>query len=428
MDALVVEALLASQVGRGARVTKYDRSPANRSPINFMLDHVVQELETPFDLFWVDGGLPELFCIHGTDPNLVVFNTRYVELVYLLRRLIQDPVLDDFRVELAERTCLRVMAELAVRHKGPQWAIRAFLKSVVDETIMLADIPGAALMDLEMQPIGEAYVAVWFFGLAHELGHLCRPEPKAWARRVIGPEAARVSLERWLPQLPMLPGMAQEVWRRVDEGDRGYCLSLEALAEEAFADWFAGLHVYNASRLIMHADGSEFDLARYVREQCLCVNIVSLLDRCKQVACVAEAGIDDERGRDELLLRPVSYAVRRTMVRSLLDQLVAMHLCGSEPLSPAHISQAEALVNEIETSLQPRLDQIEKGLAAAMRFALFPGERSGELMRRYAQQKMAASVDLHASGAVHLCDLIECFHGRVESADALRRIATARRQ
>jgi hypothetical protein len=423
MDALVLEALLADQVGRNARIRKYDRSKANRTPINFMLDQAQRQLATPFDVYWVDDGLPELFCIHGANPDLVVYNTRYIELVYLIRRLMADRALDGVRVELAQRTCLRVMAELAVRYNGPQWAIRAFLKSVLDQTMVLVDIPGTALMDLEMQPIGEAYMSVWCFGLAHELGHLCSPALKAQVRQACGPEEARAGLERWLPGFPMLPGMAEEVWRLVDSGDPGYCLSLESLAEEAFADWFAGFQLYNTTQLIMHDVGSAFDVVRYVSEQCLCINIVSLLERCRQVASVAEAGIRDERERHQVLMRPLSYAVRRTMVRTLLDGMVASHLYAAERPTAAQRVHASGLVDEIEADLEPRLQQIEKGLAAAMRFALFPGERDGDLMRRYAQTGPTV-VD---SGAAYLCDLIESFHGRVESAEALRRVDAARR-
>jgi len=109
---------------------------------------------------WVDGGLPE----SSACPDLLgpgrVTAPAYVELAYLIRRLIGNDAMSAFRTELP--------AGLPARDGGARraprtrhWATQASWKSITDETISYW-IPGTALLDLRMQPKSEAYVLTWF--------------------------------------------------------------------------------------------------------------------------------------------------------------------------------------------------------------------------------------------------------------------------
>jgi hypothetical protein len=417
----LIESLLLGMIGKTAKFRKYGRSEEVNSPMNFVLDHIQKEIKDNFDVYWVEGGLPELFSISGIERTPIVYNTRYIELVYLMRRLVGLDELGAFREEVAERTCLRVMGELAVRYSTPEWAIRAFLQSILGEGIRILDIPGVALLDLEAQPINEAYVAIWFFGLAHELGHLKAAKKSDFGEDTFFSsartlEALSVCLEKF--QLP--PQIKKDEVLHDSDSRPEYVLACPRLALEAYADFFAMHQIFNTTRLIMWKIGGQFDILRFAQEATLSLALVGILDRCKRIALAADAVEASQSLRDELLLQPISYAVRQLMVRPLLDLEIAGYLSDTIGSPKEQIETSERLVNEISEHWQERIDQVEKGLAKAMRFVLFPAERGHDLMQRFATQ---ASSGLHSLDTRQFCDLIESFHGQNESVDALRRIA-----
>src|SRR5260370_20571040 len=120
VETTMLEQALSAEIGDNATFRQYDRSL--HTPMNFVLDEAKRNLEKEFVVYWVEGGLPEIFCLSGFSEAAVVYNTRYIELVYLFRRLIPgNSALKEFTPELAERISLRVMAELALRHNHPDW-------------------------------------------------------------------------------------------------------------------------------------------------------------------------------------------------------------------------------------------------------------------------------------------------------------------
>ena len=157
---LAVEEALRSELGKIASFSRYRRE--NRTPMTFVLDEVERQIGPRFSVYWADDGPPEVFSLPGLSPSPVVFSTRYLSLTAFIRHLFVDDHLKSVLVEVAEQTALKLMAEMALRHGDPDYAVLAFVKSVTGKGIWLND--DNQLMALEYEPKNEAYAATWFYG------------------------------------------------------------------------------------------------------------------------------------------------------------------------------------------------------------------------------------------------------------------------
>jgi hypothetical protein len=165
---IACEEALRSHLGQTAKFWRYDRTTP--TPMNFVLDEVERQIGPRFTVYWLQDGAPEVFCLPDLSLTPVVFSTRYLELSAFVRHLVIEPFSADLRVDVTARTCLKLIAEMSLRYGDPEFAVLAFLKSVVGKGIILND--GDRLMELEYEAKNEAYMATWFYGLVHELGHL----------------------------------------------------------------------------------------------------------------------------------------------------------------------------------------------------------------------------------------------------------------
>src|ERR1700733_8567818 len=111
---IAIEEALKSSLGKKANFRPYDRD--GRTPMNFVLDEVQRQIGQTFRVYWVDGGHPELFCLPGFSPSPVIFSTRYLSLSAFVRRLFVEDSLKPVLLDVAERTALKVIAEMALRH------------------------------------------------------------------------------------------------------------------------------------------------------------------------------------------------------------------------------------------------------------------------------------------------------------------------
>ena len=130
-DRTALDALVDRQVGRNAKYRVYDRT--SRTPMNFVLDEAQRQFPGEFVVYWVDGGLPEVFSITGGMP-VAVFNSRFVEIDAFLRTLVVNTILPHPE-DLAERICLRLMAELSLHYADVDLAVLALAQSLVGETV-----------------------------------------------------------------------------------------------------------------------------------------------------------------------------------------------------------------------------------------------------------------------------------------------------
>src|SRR4029453_17888788 len=162
--------LVSSALPAGTRWHVYDRRL--RSPMNLVLDEVARQLEREFVLIWVDGGSPDVFVLTSPERVVTVWSTRHLELSAAFRALLVDDAWSAVRVELAERLVLKVVAELSLRDGDNELAARCLLGAGVGQQLSIGDSNVMADLDVaDPARMDEAYMALWFMGLAHEFGH-----------------------------------------------------------------------------------------------------------------------------------------------------------------------------------------------------------------------------------------------------------------
>jgi hypothetical protein len=168
-EELAVQEALRAELGASASFWPYGRQ--YRTPMTFVLDAAETWVKAPFTVYWVDGGPPEIFCLPGLSSCPVIFGTKYLLMSVFVRGILIDEVMDDgIILDITERACLKIIAEMALRHGDPNFAGTALAKALVGKGVWLND--HIDLDTIEHAPIDPAYMAGWFFGLLHEIGHL----------------------------------------------------------------------------------------------------------------------------------------------------------------------------------------------------------------------------------------------------------------
>lgn len=157
LRARMLDALIRSHVGPQAKLRRYDRDLL--TPMNLVLDEAASTLPTDFVLYWVDGGLPEVFSEPKFSPPGVVFNSRFLEVSAFMRKMFDFRDSDDrIQTELSERVTLKLMAELALRYGDPSLAAYLITKSTLGATVSINT--GDTLLDAEHLPKNETYMVL----------------------------------------------------------------------------------------------------------------------------------------------------------------------------------------------------------------------------------------------------------------------------
>lgn len=324
-----LEIALATQLGSDSSWTIYDRT--RKVPMNSALDVAVGMLKQPFDLVWVEGGRPELYVLDGLDRLVVVYSSRFLELSAHARQIFELVDVGPAYVErAAEQVALKVIAELLLRDGSTELALSLFGRGVVArdlrKDIVLLD---AELMaHIELMPIGPAYMALWFFGLFHELGHAA-PQiehdsgPFSLAEIEINLIGALVALG--------LEKIGVEQIMRELEGSRANPLSSTHVLRELSADVFATRAIFAATESIMLEIGEPFDVEALIDEVFGYLAVVWFLERCEATAMLLARGMTRENML-RMVVHPATYMLRLDAVRRLLVLVLADDEAASQEL------------------------------------------------------------------------------------------------
>ena len=323
---LAVEEALRSELGKIARFSRY--APEGRTPMTFVLDEVKRQLGPRFSVYWVEDGPPEVFSLPGLSPSPVVFSTRYLSLTAFIRHLFAENSLKEVLVEVAERTTLKLMAEMALRHGDPDYAVLAFVKSVIGKGIWLND--DNQVMALEYEPKNEGYMATWFYGLVHELGHLQPNDQEQFPDGHVFSDAGMLAaITVALKNFPTYEdSIKHEAIERATRQRSTSVLGIDHLRNEGLADIFAASILLQTTADIMREINQErFQVVQFVQEMVIFLNIIAVMERCRRVASIASATVVDRNAVFEHLnLHPVSITVRGLMLRQYLDRAIAEYL------------------------------------------------------------------------------------------------------
>lgn len=403
-DNIAIEEALKSSLGRTAIFRRYDRE--NKTPMNFVLDEVQRQIGPGFGVYWVDGGHPEVFCLPGFSPIPVVFSTRYLSLTAFVRRLFVEESLKGVLPDVAERTALKVIAELSLRHGDPDVAVLALVKSITGKGIWISD--DDQLMALEHEPIHENYMATWFYGLLHELGHLHPAQNSAFGEKHAFSDARILAaIAASLDRFPAYPdGMKRAAIEQARQSQENSILRIDHLRTEGLADMFAASVLFKSTFEIMkRVNQKQFEVIRYVQEIVVFSNIIAVIDRCRRTAALATLTGGTRAAAFESALHPVSMMVRGMMLREYLDRAVAEYLY-SKPTT-RQFEDVEQLIDKINGSFSETVDTIDSGVARAMAFSLFPEHRTNGLAALDAFRIELAESPLGGAEARRFCELAD---------------------
>jgi len=371
---LAIQEALRSALG--GRALFWHDSNTNRFPnMKFVLDEAARQIRSPFSVYWVEGSPPEAFCLPGFSPSPVVLSTRYLLLSAFLRNLWMEEREIEILVDVTERTALQVIAEMALHHGDREFAVFAFVKSVIRNTgIGLVNWLSHAGLDrtLSDAPVTEASIAVSFYGLLHELGHLhseqMRQHPEG---HFLSDPVMLDDIMENLNKLPWLDSVKKhEAIEKAKQGPS--VLATSRLRSESIADVFAANVLFKTSfEIIQTINQQRFDLQKFIREIVILPEIVHFIDTCRRTASAASMETT-KAARDVLLesaVYPLAISYRASIQRNSVASMIATYLADVSPISNKYES-IQKLFDKISEHYSKATEAVDRGLAEAIKFCL----------------------------------------------------------
>lgn len=359
----VLDRIMAKEVGATGTVERITGEQLN--PISITIREAVRELGCDVVAYRIEGGLPEVFSMPGFDPAAVGFSTRCVEVVSTLLRLFESAsLLKDLLAQVSEQTCLEVMAELALQNGDCAAAVFLISQAALASPRLV--LTSSTMLGLELEKYGETYMAVWFYGLLHELGHV---------RAERNPEAGGVSPEdiRWLVEvaLPDDESLVRELMGSAGRRAR-HPLDEEHLRAEVIADRFAADIMWRATQAILDLEGrrDSFDPVAFALVIMDMFDVFVVMSTCKLAA--------DHASRlgftivDEMSVN-LAHQVRLNGVAKHVAELLAVHKVPAAG-SPLDADGWHRVLARMYSERRERRSQVEVGMERALRTVLHPWE------------------------------------------------------
>ncbi|MFI2710217.1 hypothetical protein ACH495_08820 [Micromonospora sp. NPDC018662] len=378
LDDDVLDHIVRSQVGAAVRTWRHERD--GLSPMNVVLDVVDEVVDHPYAVYWVDGGVPEMFSLPGLSPSVVLFNTRYLEMTGHLRRVLTARELSpELMADVAEQVSLRIVAELVLRYGDPSLACHLLVESLPASRTYYLPV---TLMDLERTPIGHHYMAVWFYALLHELGHVHATHRATGEHEPTGGDE---HLDRLIEEVAReMFGADREDdvrgWRRRRERDS---LDHRVLREELDADVFSMQMLYAATVRVLQHNGTPdaYRADRLAGEILLMFGSMHVMNSCLLIARYGARLAKDS-------LDPFQNVANNVRLNKMIDFL-SLHLSGGDgpgsDVDRETVAEFHAALLAMHARINEQFTAFEVGHVRAMRHAAFPEERRLDVFERLAE-------------------------------------------
>lgn len=375
----LIAQLLPGQLGYDARWKIYDRR--RESPMNFAIAEAERQLGQEALVVWVDGGFPELFSLAGLSQPVAVFNTRYLELSSAMRNLLFTVTMDESTLrDTARRAALKIVGELCLRAGNPDAGVRCFLEAILGGGVFADESGGIGPLDLA--PRDEAYMAIWFFGLLHELGHhVSLPLGDHW---LLSDDALSAVVEgclvTWARENHLDAAALADTIRR----DPSHPLGLTHLRGELIADVFATYVLARATIGIMRfQDNEAFRSERFIGEIAIYAIIVSALQRCRNAAMLLADELTAEK-LERFRVQPIATMVRVAVLRDQLTALLAEYRSKELPPTREYIQQWRYAVDYRFGEFDEIVAYADAGFGDAWEFAFESEPTTSAMLARLA--------------------------------------------
>ncbi len=413
-------------VGKNSEVWHYERG--QRTPMNIVLDAAEEQIGPKFSVYWVQGGPPEVFTLTGNVPAPVVFSTHYLSLSVFMRQLFTNELLKDHLADISEKASFRLMAEMALRYGDPDFAAVAFAKSLSSFVIpMFGFSDDDRVTMLEYEVVNEAYMATWFYGLAHELGHLI---PEQTQDQSLGPlftdevllEGIELALETLFQTYP--EAFRTELLETAVRKRSNSVIGLDNLRSETLADIFAASLLFHSTSKIMHdLGGEQFNIVNFIQEIIIFRNIIAIIDRCRRLASTTR-GIQADRAKVfEMGVHPISIYVRAFLQRQYYMK-VALASYEFDTNSPdrKQLEIAQSLIEEVEYQYLETINLIDSGMASTIDFALKQDQWRNYALLSEAHEANLFQSPVHRLETQKFCELAESLEIESVNLQALKRL------
>jgi hypothetical protein len=167
-------------------------------------------------------------------------------------------------------------------------------------------------------------------------------------------------------------------------------LSIDHLRSEVVSDIFAISVLLVATVDIMREAGKGIQYEQFIAEVIIFINVLVIFQRCKDMAKIASHPGSDLDANLGMAFAPLSFYVRSSVGIAYLER--AFYPTGTDinRLSQKDLDRIRDgnrnLINAVTDSLKGALNDVEVGLARAMRFALFPNEREPDLLSKFLEE------------------------------------------
>jgi hypothetical protein len=369
LDPSVVDGIISDYLGPHARWWRIGNDEV--TPMNVTIAEATRDLRREVAVYWVDGGLPENYSLPGLDPAPVVFSTRFIEIQATLLRLIRATQYSpELLSAMAESISLQVAAALVLEGGDPATACYLMMRSqLVARDVWI--LP-STIDILEWEDKNESYMAVWFYALLHEVGHVFAADREG---DVASLPALAKDIQEALDEVSFPAEFAEQLARRLEERGLRHSLHPDQLTAEVNADFFAIDALWRATVTVMEQDGRSAEFSSMKLAICVyeIYNVLISLNNCaytaRQVASLADL-------RDEPWVN-VSYRVRLKYVLQYLATL----LDGDGKAESASVWHSRLV--GASARYADSLAVIESGQARAMHQVLYPAEREEDLAVRF---------------------------------------------
>jgi hypothetical protein len=385
LDDQSLERAVRSEVGEHAEIRKVATGVFNTMSI--VVEAAEEVIGQDIVVFWVDKSFPECFSLPLLTPAVAIFNGSYVELTASVEGILTEGLPWEVFGELIEQVTRRVIAELALHHGDPALACYLMAKSLVGSTVNVIPI---SLIDLELWPIDEKYMTVWFYALLHELGHIHAEKSDV---NIVPPD-----LDLLVENLvTTLEGEEQsQAILQVIRSTQGHSLDPEVLLRELDADRFSVqvLFMATAKALELLERPQDFSVDRLCTEILEVFTLQNSLNGC---AIVARHCADFSFNAAQDPWWRIAVRVRLNVVVELLARLVVAY--GYVEASPTAVDELHRrLFNWYEG--EDRMASVavfDRAQISTIEECLIPAKRDLGMLNRLATQMEDFGKGLFAS-------------------------------
>ena len=409
----LLDGLLKSELGSEAT---FSRVTADDDSVVGLAISTAELLSgSPRRVIWVENGPATMFSLPQPEPGNAVVSERAIDYASRIRDVIfNDGPTGELR-RLAEQTFFSIAAEEALHQGHTDLALKALSMAVANRPP--DDKKGTNSGVRPHSDIGE--LAIWCYGLLHELGHLAQ----GWTYGHLTEDDAILAkldwvFDEWLNEPKVVPDVRERALSHPDS-----VIGIEILRSEVHADLFATEALIRAAEPLLD-DARHWE--ELILEQFAAQQAVVVFHRLKRAIYLSAATAPSPDEAIETILQPVAIAVRNL---SQQECIVMARLMGAiaagRTTTRADVDKERRFVHECIRPFEPAYKILDEALNTTEDFIL---NKQRHADPRALLEQTAAAANQSRQAADHIeqfLTLAESLRRSTTGIAALREMTTS---